>query len=608
MAPIVLTTSQTVIPKGNTLYQGSASEEPGVGLDIPLIATSNKKELDLFDVAEEIAFRAEPYFSSSTLDNSRRIHLPAPIALGTPRVYEMRPNPPARERARVLDLRASDAWWQKYKPLFEDYIKNYDTVSLADLTSNDVNQDALTARTAEMETMLTELREAARATASSRGYPFFTLRWDRGDVDRSEPLLYMTAPDSVKVVSETPVGVLPGMKEMPTPEDLVLYHGGARKYGAVELDHRPTADGESLEPLPYLRYSSAIWATNTFRDAQNYSEAGNFRRSLQNLDGEQQVYYLDAAGAVIGELQTGKLNRRQANAVIEHLMESDQWKDARPDVLRLNRLSGGTEYFIPVGYTPKIVRVTKPGGGYGAEPSFRLPLPPVATGPTAFASPSDNFCRVMLANARDNYESAKKAIPVSSRKKLRETYKQELVYWAERCEESKPIAGRQEVDDAISRLEELIQTGSDHYGEEPQPLTEANREITKARLAYWKAYRANLEKTPTGYRLKDPGVLAKPEIKLLESVYGKTAAPKAVKKAATKPKKASGKAAGGKKATAGGVAPKTPAGKAVAVKKAVKGPVKPKAAPAGAPPPKRRRKPKEPVIAGKLPTVTLSKN
>ena len=667
----------STIGKGRQLYQGSATEKSGVSLEIPLKkADGDGEENEAFVAAEFQAFRGLPYLGAMRNFGLQERPLPSPVVLGEPRVYAMRPQD--KDDAKVLHLRASKDWWRQYQPLLNNYLSRLH-LSQDSLMKHESSEPG----TAKMMEMFDELQDAARAKAAAQGYPFFTIQWDLVEGNREQ--LYMTAPDSVKVVSETPVGVLPGMKEMPRRKDLVLYHGGPRKYGVVELDHRPTGEGEGLDPVPYLRHSPAIWASSNFHTASGYSLRGG-------KEDERQVYYLDAPAAMVGEVQTGLLNRLQANAVIEHLMESDRWKGSRPDILQLERGLGGTEYFIPEGYTPGLVRVTKPSSRFDDN----LTVPSVTVGETNFAAPSDNFCQVMQAEAANSQLD------------------DELVYWTERCEESRPIAGRDAADSIIARLERLLNDGVENYAVGSPPLTEPQREITKARIAYWKAYRANLEKTKSGYRLKDPAVLAKPEIKLLESVYGKAAPPAAVKKAsgkptvakkavavkkaASKPKKAagtptvaSGKAAAGKptvaagkaaavkKAPAGGVAPKKAAGKAVAVKKAVKPKVavkaapgkavkpksavkaapgkavkpksavkkaappksavkkaappksavkkaappkaavkaapvkkaavaaKPKAAPAGDGPPKRRRKPKEPVVAGKLPTVSITR-
>ena len=608
MPPIVKDTGQraSTIGKSRRFYQGSASEKQGVGLAIPLkmaVGAKPTAEADQVAYSEAIqqGYRAMPYLRDIQKESEQTYTLPSPVEFGEPRVYAMRPK--SKGSGKVLHLRASDDWWRAYKPLFDAYMtrREFHGTVLSDETPF--------VDTAKMEGMFTELQDAARANADNRGYPFFTLQWDLEGGSREQ--LYMTSPDSVRVYNKRSLGVLPGMKEMPQRKDLVLYHGGARQYGVVELDHRPTGEGEALEPLPYLRHSPAIWAVPNETDAVNYAGWSRERNPLEQP--EEQVYYLDAPGAMVANLETRRLTQRQANALVQHIMESDRWKDARPDILQLERGLGGTEYFIPEGYTPGLVRVTKPGS-IVLSADGNLTLPPVGIGATQFSPPSENFCQVMLAEAIQKYQSS--GGDTAEVKKA----KDELVYWTERCEESKPIGGGVEAaDTTIARLEKMLDEGSDKYGHW-NPLSkdalsfdelyltdgyEVYREITKARLAYWKAYRANLEKTKKGYRLKDPAALAKPEIKLLESVYGKAAAAKAVKKASGKPTVAK-KAVAVKKASG---APTVASGKAAAAKKAAVAAksVKPKDATVGAPPPKRRRKPKEPIVAGTLPTVSIAR-
>ena len=575
------------------MFQGTASGEEGFDLDSPLLSPSK----DVFSALE-------------ALDRSFRGYtVPGKINLGAPRYYQVEAVDPD---TKVLNIVSSKAWQDAYADVLQDIgddFPNADAVLPAPI--GDDFPDHL-----RREKLWQELYEEAKATAAARGYEFFSLdsvvrgKDEPDDVDGGG-MLFATHPESVRVTYESKSSVMPGVEAPPEERDLVLYHGGARKYGVVALEHRATGGNDGVEAVPALSYTPAIWAVDDAETAETYSEGSNDTPSSDGT--EPQVYYLDAPGAQVLEVRTSRLSQRQANAVLRHILNSDDWAGRRPDVLKLERTEG-EEYFIPEWYEPGLVRVINPA----SHKKYPVDMPPVVGGGIPFREPSNYFCEVMQEEVAERIAELERPSP---------DLESELAYWTERCESGRPALGKDGVDRTIEALEE-IERRANKGAVTPTDITPDTTDaagrrrqlaITRARLNYWRTYKDNLEKTKKGYRLKDSAALENQGSQLLESVYNKAAAPPKSEKATVKPKTpAKPKAAAPVKATAKKAVKATAAATKAAAKPkpkvaAKKGTAKvvkaksPAAPKAGDAPARRRTPKKEPVVAGVLPTVTISK-
>ena len=449
---------------GRNMFMGTASAEPGLDLSAPVRLS------DTEEYAKSAAYVGKT--------------LPHKINLGPPRVYTLEAKNPDSD---ILIVSASEKWRE------------------ANIFKSD----------ADLEQLYRDLQEEAAAFAREQGYDFYQIReGSKYEIKNvlGEDSLFVANPDAVEITEEKVLGVLPGVREAPAVQDLVLYHGGGRKYGVIELEHRPTGEGEAMEPVPILRDTPAIWAKDELQFVLAYTISN---RGGANIT-EAQVYYLDAPNALVGVVETYKLTQRQANATIKRLLDAE----TPPDVLKLYR-NADLEFFISEQYEPGLVRVD---GSHWASDTSRnhvANLPPVAVGGTDFDAPSDNFCRVMQAEAAKRVPAAKKGEDILKAEA-------ELAYWTERCEESRPVIGKEGVKTAIAQIEKQIQNQTADLAADPYWIANSDvsaedilrqKTINEARLRYWTAVRDNLEKTKSGYRLKDPAVLAKPEIQLLKSVY-----------------------------------------------------------------------------------------
>ena len=356
---------QEVISDDNLLLMPTASAELGLDLSAPVGSAEQEK------LARSDAYRGKT--------------LPHKINLGPPRVYTLEATDPSSE---VLIFSASEEW-----------VFDYDDIRYRNPA--EVDESTVRMKEEELGDLWAELHREAYATAREEGQDFYIIRaiqeirhdgnefganpvsvGERTDYER----MFLANPEAVKVVNEEVLGVLPGVKEAPAVQDLVLYHGGGRKYGVVELEHRPTGEGEALDPVPVLRDTPAIWASDRMRGARNY--AGSYRpeegEDPSEVSRESQVYYLDAPNALVAEVETRELSRRQADATISHLLDSDG-SAKPPDALKLYRHSD-TEFFIAEHYEPGLVRVVgwDPNHGSTAE----IELPPVAVGATNSTHPA----------------------------------------------------------------------------------------------------------------------------------------------------------------------------------------------------------------------------
>ena len=461
----------------NRLVMATASAEPGLDLSAPVMRGTE------FQVNEA---RQSAYAGRT---------LPYKINLGPPRVYMMDVKDPNGELFKVS---ASEEWTAAYNRAFVDALGGPDKL----------------ASHKQLETLWGELHQESAAAAREHGYDFYVISNAKGRNEGAmESPFYLANPAAVKITDEETLGVMPGLKEAPAVQDLVLYHGGGRKYGVVELEHRPTGEGEGFDPVPVLRDTPAIWASDQRVEAMSY--AGSYRpqkgENPYDETSESQLYYLDAPNALVAEVETKRLSMRQADATIAHILKSDG-SAKPPDVLKLYRNSD-TEFFVPEHYEPGLIRVV--GWDRYHDEGNEAELPPVAVGATDFDSPSENFCRVMQARAARLAEQ-------SQNTRQRREAEIELDYWTERCEASRPLIGKEGVNQNIAQIENQIQLYSPVDPWSPRRVDqnkERRRTILDARLRYWHKVRDNLESTPSGARLKDPAALAQPEIELLQAVY-----------------------------------------------------------------------------------------
>lgn len=325
-----------------------------------------------------------------------------------------------------------------------------------------------------------------------------------------------------------------------------MYHGGARRAGVIALQHRATDRGESLEAIPALRNTPAIWTM-----ADNY-RAAEYERVVRNKDCtspmagygpgacEPQLYTLDAANVTVATVDLNvSMSRRQSEAIIQRLL---QLEEGRPDVIALRRGYGqDEEYFIPEGYTPGIVRVENKELG--------VDVPLVATGAgIPLTAPTDDFCDVVT---QPDY--------TEDRRYAR--------YWQERCKATRPELGPEFLSDYIQQMEVFLKPIRDASWKERE-------KIRKAQLRYWKTYQEQAKDTPEGVVLTDPDKVKKAADDLrrvVRQVYpgiqqqsAAVSPPKPAKPAAAagKPDKKPRKAAGKPAAAVG----KKPAGTTPAVK------------------------------------------
>lgn len=492
---------------GRSLFAGTAADEPGPDMEAPIMRFATE--------AEENARLGQT--------------LPHNFDVGQPRYYEGHPASGRPHPAPVYKL-ANDVLYRFLA--LKNAVSKVDDSELGDEASFETDK--------ELADLSAAIHSEAVERAKAEGVDFFAIAWPehRGwrIKDISDPQIYAANPGAVKWAKEEVLDIpLPGLRENPTTEDLVLYHGGTRPYGVISLEHRATDEGEGKEKLPILRHTPAIWAKDERGDILGYAAT---KRGAGSDTAESQVYYLDAPNVEVATIESKRLPRVQANAVVKKLLRGDN----PPDILRLRRQQGGEEFFIPENFEPGLVKVENP------STTNRRILPVVAMGNTALDKPSDNYCWVMQTQAADKvselqeivdsggYVDAKLAnMPagaISNQRALTEA-KDELQHWTDKCESTRPIAGLAEAKDALekSRSLEHLHAGdlerlrnpnnkgfqSSNWIKEQERDLERQLAVERARGKYWAAYIQGLEKTPRGYRLKAD--LTPQELDLANAVY-----------------------------------------------------------------------------------------
>ena len=337
---------------------------------------------------------------------------------------------------------------------------------------------------ADLQELFEALLQEAREKAAAQGQPAFYLNmgFDSYNESPDPPDLFLTDPQAGKVLAVEEVGgPYPGVPAPPEKKDLALYHGGRRRPGVLSLDYRRTAEGEAGDPLPALADTPAIWAAAGSITAANYA---GYQNNPDGLAREQQVYFLDAPAATVVTINTESMARAQGDAIVRKMMD-------QANILLLKRESG-TEYFITQAFKPTIVRVddvAQAALGYGEVPPVLLKQ----QSDLDLAEPSESFCQIMQAKYAQDLATKKWYLARGSTNfptpdiAHAETL---LKIWTEKCEATRPILGLEGVNAAIAATEKIMQ------GMRPD---DADYILAQARLDYWQAYKAGLEKTPDGY-------------------------------------------------------------------------------------------------------------
>ena len=407
-------------------WQGTAADTPGVDPYAPLRVTAG-------DNYDESLVKQDA--SDAALDGETH---PYSLLVGTPRIYryDLTQLSPAAEGKGLLQIKANLDW----RSAFNRKAPDLDDVIIDDAILSPLDEEHFETES-EVEQLWRDLIDDARKLAKDRGYAAFELTGGlrknaAGLVQSADEMVFLTDPQSIKPTATEVVGYLPGMPAEPDEEDLVLYHGGQRILGEVGLDFRATSQGENLEPLPILLNTPAVWAKGRELETLDYTQARAAECEKWGMQCEPHIYTLDAANAEVAEVSTKYLTRRRANAVVRELLKRKAAE--RPDILRLQRESGGEEYFIPEGdYEPTIVRVKE------VQDDLEIPGVQTVEG-LEFAPPSADFCEQPALNS-------------------------ESEYWEERCEGNIPL---EEADNAVVGFERL-------YDDTESP-------VQSARFQYWR--------------------------------------------------------------------------------------------------------------------------
>ena len=295
--------------------------------------------------------------------------------------------------------------------------------------------------------------------------------------------------------------------------DLVLFHGGERGYGIVDLDHRATGKGEGLEHIQTLRNTPAIWASTDREESSTYAFASRTNRKYRG-GRENLLYYIDLPQVTVATISTYNKTPQEIDSEVHDVLNETD----RPDVLLIKRQSSN-EYVIPQHTQPAIVRVEKHVSASQLRPWQDIPCFTLDGTDARCATPSETFCQVMQHHYNEEVLDFEYAMSTSRPGK--EAYndyqkglknaQHELTYWQSRCAnaqqsefarqnaiqetEQRIAALQKEIQYELGRIDiesELAQEKQDEKSQKALATSQARYEtkqhrlqIEQDRLAYW---------------------------------------------------------------------------------------------------------------------------